>query len=144
MCLYPKLIKNRKYTVTKKNGGDVPKCKDPRTLYVPMGCGKCMECMRQRARQWQVRLIEEIKQHKRGTQHFVTLTFSNEAIKTLTKEVEGLTGYELDNEIATRAIRLFLERWRSKRKQKNRTTNKSGTTARRYKRLITHTHKINN
>ena len=58
MCLYPKLIKNRKYIANKKNGGVIPplpilridkngkKIYDERVTVVPVGCGKCMECMR--------------------------------------------------------------------------------------------------
>ena len=51
----------------------------------------------------------------------VTLTFSNESIQELTKEINKkgakLEGYELDNEIATVATRRFLERWRKKHKK---------------------------
>ena len=36
MCLYPKLIKNRKYTATKKNKGIIPELKDKRAEYVPI------------------------------------------------------------------------------------------------------------
>jgi hypothetical protein len=112
MCLYPKLIKNRKYLKNKKNGGIIPPVNDPRVLYVPVGCGKCIECRKQKTRQWQVRLHEEIKHRKNG--RFITLTFSNESITELTKEIKGLSGYNLDNEIATLAMRRFLERWRKK------------------------------
>ena len=66
MCLYPKIIKNRKYVKNKKNGGNVPTPTDPRVLMVPVGCGNCMECRKQKARQWQVRLSEEIRENKRG------------------------------------------------------------------------------
>lgn len=113
MCLYPKLIKNRKYTVTKKNGGNVPEIKDPRTQWVPIGCQKCIECKNQKARAWSIRLQEEIRTNKSGK--FVTLTFSNQSIKQLHEDIEhGLEGYELDNELATLAVRRFLERWRKK------------------------------
>ena len=61
MCLYPKLIANPKYSATKKNGGVIPKMKDKRVGYVPIGCGKCMECTKQKARDWSVRLQEEIR-----------------------------------------------------------------------------------
>ena len=115
MCLYPKLIKNRKYIANKKNGGSIPAVYDKRVLQVPVGCGKCMECKKQKARQWQVRLQEEIKKNKNGK--FVTLTFSNESIREIAKEIKGLNGYELDNEIATIATRRFLERWRKKYKK---------------------------
>lgn len=127
MCLYPKLIKNRKYIANKKNGGDIPAVSDKRVLYVPVGCGKCIECMKQKARNWQVRLLEDVRHNKNGK--FITLTFSNESIAELIagkkrdngtwerRPIEGLTGYELDNEIATRATRLFLERWRKEHKK---------------------------
>jgi len=115
MCLYPKLIKNRKYISNKKNGGNIPPVTDERVLIVPVGCQKCIECKKQKARNWQVRLQEEIRHDNKGK--FVTLTFSNESIKELTKEINGITGYNLDNEIATLATRRFLERWRKKYKK---------------------------
>lgn len=115
MCLYPKLIKNRKYISNKKNGGNIPPVTDARVLMVPVGCQKCIECKKQKARNWQVRLQEEIRHNKNGK--FVTLTFSNESIKELTKNIEGVSGYNLDNEIATIAVRRFLERWRKKYKK---------------------------
>jgi hypothetical protein len=168
MCLYPKYIQNKKYTETKKNGGNIPAVTDKRTLLIPVGCGNCMECRKQKAREWQVRLLEDIKHNKMAK--FITLTFNNESIKELTatvindayteinkiankkikiwsnhdddginpleelryiernidnkeikKEVDKIkqkiTGYDLDNAIATKAVRLFLERWRKKHKK---------------------------
>ena len=115
MCLYPKLIKNRKYTANKKNGGVIPAVSDKRVLAVPVGCKKCMECKKKKAREWQVRLLEDVRHNNEGV--FVTLTFSNESIKKLSAGIHNLEGYELDNEIATKAVRLFLERWRKKYKK---------------------------
>ncbi len=115
MCLYPKIIKNRKYVANKKNKGIVPQVKDKRVLYVPVACGKCMECRKQKSRQWQVRLTEEVRNDKTGK--FVTLTFSDEALEELGKEIKGLDGYDKDNEIATKAMRRYLERWRKKHKK---------------------------
>lgn len=126
MCLYPKLIKNRKYQANKKNGGNVPPLplyeykpgqytEDRRVMAVPVGCGKCMECMKKKAREWQVRLLEEVRERKDGK--FITFTFSNESIIEITKDIHNKTGYELDNEIATKATRKFLERWRKKNKK---------------------------
>lgn len=106
MCLYPKLIRNRKYSVTKKNGGNVPELKDPRALWVPVGCGRCIECRKQKAREWQTRLSEEIKTAKG---YFVTFTFNPESYEELSK----LTGGE-NNALATLAVRRFLERYRKK------------------------------
>ena len=91
MCLYPKLIKNRKYTVTKKNEGNVPVAEDARVLFVPVACGKCIECCKQKARAWQVRLQEEIRTDKNG--QFVTLTFSTESILELLKEIKTNVWY---------------------------------------------------
>lgn len=116
MCLYPKLIKNRKYTANKKNGGVIPPIYDNRVIWVPVGCGKCIECMNQKRRQWQVRLFEEIKYNK--VAKFVTLTFSEVSLITLESKIEYTRdNYILNNEIATYAMRKFLERWRKKYKK---------------------------
>lgn len=113
MCLYPRLIRNPKYKANTKNGGVIPALKDKRVLLVPIGCGDCMECRKQKSRQWQVRLFEEIKQNRNGK--FVTFTFSKHGIKKVADDVkDGLTNYGRQNAIATRAMRLFLERWRKK------------------------------
>lgn len=114
MCLYPRLIKNRKYTETKKNGGIIPHLHDDRIKYVPVGCGNCMECAKKKANAWRTRLLEDIKENKNAI--FITLTFSDESIAELTKECKG-EGYNLDNEIARLAIRRFLERHRKKYKK---------------------------
>ena len=131
MCLYPKLIENRKYKPTKKNGGIVPPLLDPRTAFVPIGCGKCIECKKQRASNWRIRLMEDIRTNKIAK--FVTMTFSDESLVELEEEVKRINkkqhdeiknetgrikeyieieGYELENAIATMAVRRFLERWR--------------------------------
>lgn len=115
MCLYPKLIQNRKYIANKKNGGNIPAVSDKRTLLVPVGCGKCMECKNQKARNWGVRLQEEIRHDHSGK--FVTFTYSNEELNKLENEIKGISGYELDNEVATLSMRRFLERWRKKYKK---------------------------
>lgn len=113
MCLYPKLIKNPKYKPNKKNGGRPPLCVDIRILYVPVACGKCMECMKAKANEWRVRMIEEIRGNKNGK--FVTLTFSEEALNELSK-IEIKEEIK-ENGIATVAVRRFLERWRKKYKK---------------------------
>lgn len=121
MCLYPKLIRNPKYKATKKNGGIIPPISDIRVTMVPIGCGNCMECRKQEGRKWQLRMLEDIKEHKNGK--FVTLTFSNESIKKIIETkpskrwgtMAGLQGYALDNEIATRGVRWFTERWRKEK-----------------------------
>lgn len=119
MCLYPKLIRNPKYKINKKNGGKIPPIKDNRVELVPIGCGKCIECMKQNSRQWQIRLTEEIRINTNGK--FTTLTFSEESIEFLENELElkneDITEYQKLNEIATLAVRRFLERWRKKYKK---------------------------
>lgn len=120
MCLYPKLITNPKYKSNKKNGGKIPPLLDIRIGEVPIGCGKCIECMKQKAREWQIRLTEDIREYKNA--NFVTLTFSEESLLKLTRialkdlnEIEN--EYIITNETARIAVRRFLERWRKKHKK---------------------------
>lgn len=122
MCLYPKLIQNRKYIANKKNGGVIPAVYDKRVLAVPVGCGRCMECMKKKSREWQARMLEDIKHNRNGI--MVTLTFSDQSINELKKEIDNWqeegykeSGYELDNAIAKLAVRRFNERWRKKHKK---------------------------
>lgn len=129
MCLYSTFVDNPRYKPNNKNGGIIPPVNDIRTLLVPTGCGKCIECRKQRARNWQVRLLEDIKENNNGI--FTTLTFNTESIIRLKWDVENYTiidnkrikmkrkieGYDLDNAIATRAMRMFNERWRKKTKK---------------------------
>ena len=125
MCLYPRLIQNRKYISNIKNSGKIPAISDKRALYVPVGCGKCMECMKKKAREWQIRLSEEIRTNNNGK--FVTLTLDNTSYLKLSKKIKkrvdekgkvyNLTGYDKDNAICKKAVRYFLENWRSKYKK---------------------------
>jgi hypothetical protein len=115
MCLYPRLLKNKKYQSNKKNRGLVPPVKDKRVLAVPIGCGNCMECRNAKKREWQVRLHEEIRYDNTG--QFVTLSFSDEELVKLEKLFPKKYGYDLDNAVATKATRRFLERWRKKYKK---------------------------
>lgn len=112
MCIYGTLIRNKKYTSNKKNGGDIPTVFDIRTLAVPIGCGKCYECMRSESREAKVRLHEELK-HNKMKAHFVTLTFNPETYKELINKTK-LIGYEADNYVCAIAMRRFNERYRKK------------------------------
>lgn len=121
MCLYPTLIKNPKYLPNKKNGGYPPKLTDRRAEWVPIGCGNCIECRKQKANSWRVRLERELQQDQfKGV--FVTLTFSDESLKKIEDYInrneenafENLTKYEKTNKIAKTAVKLFRERWRKK------------------------------
>lgn len=111
MCLYPRFIKNKRYLPTKKNNYNPPTCNDKRMLLVPIGCGNCIECRQQKAREWRVRLCNEIKEKK--YKYFVTLTFSEDSIN----ELCNITKTTECNAIASIAVRRFLERWRKKYKK---------------------------
>lgn len=120
MCLYPKLITNPKYKATKKNKGQVPPLTDARVKWVPIGCQNCMECKKKKAREWNLRLQEDIKHNKDAK--FITLTLSNWNYKVLRRytqihKIKTNDEYLIDNQIATIAIRRFLERWRKKYKK---------------------------
>lgn len=131
MCIYNQIIKNKKYVKNKTNKGNIPILPDRRIEYVPSKCGRCIECRKQYAREWMVRLLEHIKTNKNGK--FITLTFSNESIERIINNewiqaintddkkqmypIKEMTGYARDNTIATKAVRLFTERWRNKHKK---------------------------
>lgn len=108
MCIYTTYIKNPKYQPNKKNNFNPPECTDERLLYVPVSCGKCFECRKKKQREWLCRLSEEIRHDNRAI--FVTLTMSNESFYKLRKRKET------ENELMTRAVRLFLERIRKQLK----------------------------
>lgn len=110
MCLFPRFIKNKAYS--KQRFLAIGCTMDERKKYVPIGCGKCYECKKQKAQQWRVRLMEEIKVQKYA--YFITLTFSNEALKKLMKANDIA---DQCNAVATIAVRRFLERWRKKYKK---------------------------
>ena len=111
MCLYPKLIKNKKYTKTKKNGGVIPPVTDNRVLYVTAACGKCFECRKQKARAWQVRMSEELRNNPNAV--FVTLTISDESFEYIMDKYN----IETNEECCKKMIRLFLERVRRETKK---------------------------
>lgn len=107
MCLYPRLVKNPKYLKNKKNKGRPPLIPDCRVRYVPIGCGKCIECRKQKANEWRIRLGEQLKV---SPGLFVTFTLDTESVDVLTSKV----GNDDPNKIARCAVRLFLERFRKK------------------------------
>lgn len=120
MCLYPQKIVNKKYTSTKKNGGIIPDppvigkgiatIYDLRVLQVEVPCGQCIECRTTKAREWQVRLAEEIKTNKYN--YFITLTFSPKELEELCKR----TRLKECNAVAGYAVRHMLERYRKDHK----------------------------
>ncbi|UPW41231.1 replication initiator protein [Sigmofec virus UA08Rod_4822] len=106
MCVYPRLIDNPKYKPNRKNGYHAPYLHDKRVGKVPVPCGICYECRRQKSRAWRVRLTEAFKANS-GCK-FVTLTFSPEALEKFENQFEK----EAYRAIVTKAVRMFLERWR--------------------------------
>ena len=84
--------------------------KDTRLNYVPVACGRCMECAKATARTWQTRLSEEIKKPIKAI--FVTLTFSDYECSKLYNEIKDISYYDIDNRIATKAVRRFTELYR--------------------------------
>ena len=114
MCLYPRLYKNPKYLPNKKNGGVIPIVPDERVLLVPVGCKDCIECRKQRADGWKVRLFEEHRKGRKGV--FVSLTFDQKSITKLRwkikKQFGNVEGYDLDRLICTKAVEYFRENWR--------------------------------
>lgn len=108
MCLYTIRIRNKHFLPSKKNNFNPPECTDERLRYVEVPCGKCYECRKKKARDWGIRMQEELKVNKEAI--FFTGTFTDERINLLSKK------YNIDkdnvNLIATKEVRLFLERMR--------------------------------
>lgn len=129
MCLYPTLIKNKRYCSTKKNGGIIPECPDERLKYVTAACGKCYECRKQKARAWQVRMSEETRHNPNAL--FVTLTITDESFNEIAKKYKLKT----EEECIKKMIRLWLERVRKTTKKSLKhwfTTEKGGNRTERY------------
>lgn len=108
MCLYTKRILNKRFLPTRKNGWNPPVCEDERLRYIEIECGHCYECKKKKARQWRVRMSEELRTNPKAI--FFTGTFTDKRIDKLSKK------YNIDkenvNEIATKEVRLFMERLR--------------------------------
>ena len=121
MCLYPKLIENKKYTKNKKNGGVVPAVSDNRVLWVTAACGKCFECRKQKARAWQVRMSEELRDNPNAI--FVTLTISDESFEYIMDKYQ----IETNEECCKKMVRLFLERIRKETTYRDWETDRKST-----------------
>ena len=115
MCLYTKYITNPKYLPNKKNNYKPPACKDRRLLYVPVKCGKCMECRKQNQSQWIVRLSEEIRKNP-DKATFWTLTISNEEYEKLKSDSKKKDR----DSICKLAVKRMLERITSARTGQHR------------------------
>lgn len=117
MCLYTKYIENPRYKPNKKNNYKPPKCTDERLKYVPVSCGRCIECRKKKKREWMVRLTEEIKSDNKCM--FVTLTFSDKNFKQLAMKIfnRQTQNDEEENRVCTEAVRYWLERIRKESKK---------------------------
>ena len=71
-----------------------------------MGNGRKMQ-----NREWRIRLTEEIRHSK---SYFITLTIDNDSLEILKNELEVKSIKGNENDIATLAMRKFLERCRKK------------------------------
>ena len=87
MCLYPTFVKNPKYKPNKKNKGKPPVCWDRRLYYIPTKCGCCIECRKEKQREWRVRLDEELRSN---FGYFTTLTIDPES-----KKIRNRYGFEM-------------------------------------------------
>lgn len=106
MCLYPKTMLNKHYLPTRKNGYQPPPCDDERKRFISIPCGNCLQCRKQMANEWRIRLGEELKLHPFA--YFVTLTFEDTSLDRLC----ALVGTSECNAVASYAVRHFLERKR--------------------------------
>lgn len=108
MCIYTTKILNKRFLPTKKNYWRPPVCTDERLRYIEIECGHCRECLKKKGREWRIRNYEQLKETP--TAVYFTGTFTDKRIEILSKR------YNIDtnnvNEIATKEIRLFLERIR--------------------------------
>lgn len=106
MCVYSRKGENKRYLPNKKNGGKPEIPKYERLKGIEYKCGYCIDCRRERANSWRIRLREEIKDYKKSI--FVTLTFTEEALD----ELEQVAETNECKKVATIAMRRFLERVR--------------------------------
>ena len=77
-----------------------------KTIIRNRGMWKCMECRQQKQRQWLVRMSEELRQEPNA--YFITLTIDDKSYS----KISNTYNITDNNEIATKAIRLCLERIR--------------------------------
>lgn len=98
----------------KKNGYKPPICTDERLRYIDIECGECYECRKKRAREWKIRMSEEMRHSPSAI--FFTGTFTDERIEQLCKKYS--INKDNVNEIATKEVRLFLERIRQTNREK--------------------------
>ena len=87
-----------------------------REMYDRQSADECIECRKEKARNWRIRLAEELKNNPDAL--FITLTFNEENYRKLAWELfkknkEDLN-YTEQNEMCKKAVRRWLERIRKK------------------------------
>lgn len=108
MCLQTRFIRNPRYKPNKKNNGRPEVARAAELLFVPIKCGECIECRKEKAREWEFRLENELQGDQ--TARFITLTFNEEALDKLKLETPD------DNALCSRAIELLCKRCERKLK----------------------------
>ena len=93
---------------TDENGWEIY---DERVAEVNVPCGQCIECRQAKARNWMIRLHEELRSC--NYPYFITLTFSPQKLGELRKELN----LNECNALAGKAVRRSLERWRKDHKK---------------------------
>lgn len=112
-CLTPLTIRNPRYKKewSERDISIPPSLRFVHDAYIVVPCGKCVHCRRRRAMDWRFRCLQEYKYSSHGRFHFVTFTFSDEHLHSLSSELNC----SLDsNEIAILAVRRFCERYRKR------------------------------
>lgn len=115
MCVNLVPTVNPKYRKAIKLGRPLSEYPDDFYLLVP--CGKCIDCRRKRGKEWRTRLQHELMYGNFRTVYFVTLTFSPQWYEKFEIELPtrvGISKRKANNDGISRAIRLFLERYRKK------------------------------
>lgn len=117
MCTRPVKILNKRYLPTKKNNYNPELLSDERLKEIEVPCGHCVECRKKKARDWSIRLQEELKRdtfinNEKQTPLFITLTIRDDKAKELTEKYNLMEV----NEVAKKGVRLMLERYRKKNK----------------------------
>lgn len=81
-CLNEHWIINRKYVkIAKENNEDIYQYEDRVDFYVPIKCGRCLNCINSYMTAWRNRLLieyEYMSSEQRNNSTWFTLTFSNE------------------------------------------------------------------
>lgn len=106
MCYFPIKIPNKRFMPTRKNGYYPPECPDERLKYITAECGHCFECRKKKRNMWRVRMKEQKKDTPTGV--FFTGTIKPERYE----KIKNKYNIKNDNDIATKVVRLFLERIR--------------------------------